>query len=192
MRIPAINWFDVALVMIMVCSAAEGMRSGLARVVVGLAATLAGLFAGVWFYRLVGAKLAPWVHSETLADTLGFLLIFSVALVLGGMLAALLARIFEWFGLSWFNHFLGGVAGFVRGVLVVGVLVEMTVAFSPSPTPRVLENSRVLPYASELAGWLADLAPSQLRDAFTELLENLKRHWTKPRNQDDKDHGQVV
>lgn len=183
---PTFNWFDIILVLVILWSAAMGMRAGLARVVVGFVATLVGLFAGFWFYRMVAVNLAPWVTGVALANILGFFIIFAAALILGALISALFARIFKWFGLSWFDHFLGGIAGFLRGAFVVAAIVDMVVAYSPSPVPLVLEHSQVLPYVSEVSTWLVSLAPRELREAFTEQMNNLKQFWATPPEQPTK------
>jgi membrane protein required for colicin V production len=152
----------------------------LARVVVGLIAAFAGLLAGFWCYRLVAAKLLPWVKTEMIANVAGFLLIFLGALMVGALIGSLLSRLFKWIGLSWFNHLLGGVAGMLRGALVISALLGFFVAFSPSPTPAVLERSQVVPYVSRLSGWLVDLAPRELKDAFAQQIQNLRQIWSKP------------
>lgn len=180
------TWFDVVLVLILLWSAVAGLRAGLARVVVGVIATIAGFLAGFWCYGIVAAKLMPWVKTPALANILGFLAIFIGVLILGSLISALLSRLFKWIGLSWFNHFLGGVAGFFRGALVIAVLADIAVAFSPSPTPSFLEQSRVLPYVGEISGWLADLAPRELKDAFTEQMRNLKQFWATPPNRNSR------
>ena len=177
---PTLNWLDICLGLMILWSAFSGLRAGLARVVVGIIATLAGLLAGFWCYGLVGAKLTGWVGSETAANISGFLLIFFGTLILGSLLGSLLSRLFQWVGLSWFNHFLGGVAGLLRGALVISALLDFAVAFSPSPVPTMLEHSRVLPYASEVSSWLVALAPHELKDAFTQQLQNLQKMWAKP------------
>jgi len=180
-----LNWLDISLVLVILWSALSGLRAGLARVVVGLVATAVGLMAGFWCYRLVAAKLLPWVKTETLANILGFLLILSCALVLGTIMASMLSSVFKWIGLSWFNHLLGGVAGAVRGALIISALLGFFVAFSPSPTPAVLEHSQVLPYVGELSAWLVDLAPRELKDAFTQQIQNLRQIWSKPPKKGD-------
>ncbi len=182
------NWFDISLVLIILWSAITGLRSGLARVVIGFVATVVGLMAGFWCYRMLAAELMPWVKTTTVANILAFLLIFIGAMILGAVISSVLSRFFRWIGLSWFNHLLGGVAGFFRGALMIAALVDILVAFSPSPTPAFLERSRVLPYASEVASWLVDMAPRPLKDAFDEQMENLKRLWAQPRDQ----HSQVA
>jgi len=178
----AFNWFDIVLIVIMLWSVLSGLRAGLARVVVGFIAAIFGLLAGFWFYRLMAARLIPWVKTVTAADILGFLIIFVGVLILGSLISALLSRLFNWIGLSWFNHFLGGIAGLLRGAVVVAALVDVLVAFSPSPTPSFLGNSRVLPYTIQISSWVVSLAPRELKDAFTEQMEILKQFWAPPRD----------
>ena len=177
---PAYNWFDVALVLIILWSALTGLRSGLARVVIGFLAAIVGLLAGFWFYRMVAERLMPWVKTAAVADIFGFLIVFVGVLILGSLIASLFSRLFRWAGLSWFNHVLGGVAGFFRGALIIAALADVFVAFAPSPMPDFLARSRVLPYVGEVAGWLADFAPRPLKDAFDQQMQNLKRQWAPP------------
>jgi membrane protein required for colicin V production len=180
---PSFNWLDIAILLSVAMSAFTGLRAGLARVVVGLAASLTGLLAGFWCYRLVGAKLSGFIATPALANLLGFLIIFAGTILLGALLAALLSRLFQWVGLSWFNHFLGGVAGALRGIVIVASLLAFVVAFSPSPMPDALAKSQLLPYAAEVSSGLAALAPRELKDAFTQQLENLRAMWEQHQKQ---------
>ncbi len=131
----SVSWVDVALILIILWSVATGLRAGLARVVVGFVATIAAFLVGFWFYRLIAVKLSPWLRDSTVANFVGFFLLFVGVLLLGSLVATALSRLFEWVGLSWFNRLLGGAAGFFRGVLLIAVMVDVLVAFAPSPTP---------------------------------------------------------
>ena len=173
----SLNWLDIALALIIAVSAIAGLRAGFTRVVIGLMATVVGLLAGFWCYRMVGEQLHPWITNGQVANGVGFFLIFFGVALLGSLIAALLSRMLRWVGLSWFNYLLGGVAGFVRGALVVAVLANVLVAFAPSPVPAYLRNSRVLPYADGVASVLAVFAPRQLKDSFSHQMENLKQIW---------------
>ncbi len=176
-----LNWLDIFLAIVIVLSAAAGLRSGFARVIIGLLATVIGFLAGFWCYGIVAAEIIRRTNMSTrAADILGFLLIFVGVTILGSVLAAIITRLFRSIGLSWFDHLMGGVAGFLRGVLVIAVLADILVAFSPSPLPSFLENSRVLPYAAEMAGTLADLAPRELKDSFDAQLQSLRHLWSTP------------
>ena len=174
------NWFDALIFVVILLSVAAGLRSGFARVVVGLVATITGLLLGFWCYRLVAVKLTAYVGSAALADILGFLFILCGVLILGSLIAALLANLFRWIGLSWVDHLLGGVAGFVRGILVVAGTAAILVAFVPSPVPGFLTHSAMLPYASQVAAALAEAAPKDLKDSFLQQWYNLKHLWAKP------------
>lgn len=182
------NWLDIALVVLIVASAIAGLRTGFARVVIGLIATVAGIVAGFWCYRIVAAQLLAWTRlDERTANIFGFLVVFVGVLILGALVATLLARLFRWMGLSWFDHLLGGVAGFIRGALVIAVLADVFVAFAPSPVPAFIQSSRVLPYASELGIALAQLAPRELKDSFNRQLDNLKQLWAVPTSRHTRD-----
>ena len=170
-----LNWFDVVLLLIFLASAISGLRSGLARLIVGLISTIVGVIVGFWFYGVVATPLMPIVRTAVVANILGFCVIFFGILILGAIIAGFLSRLFRWIGLSWFNHLLGGVAGAIRGALVVAALVDILVAFSPSPTPQFISNSSVLPYTTQISAWLVQLAPRELRDTFIQQMENLRR-----------------
>lgn len=171
-----LNWFDISLLLLVLVSVISGFRSGFARVAIGLGSTILGLLLALWSYRIPAAWFRPYVSSDTIADTIGFLLIFIAVCVLGGLVAAALAHLFKWIGLSWFDHLLGGAVGFVRGALVVAALVAAVVAFSPSPTPAFLNESRVLPYAQHVAYMVIAAAPHDVKDAFERQLEHLKHY----------------
>jgi membrane protein required for colicin V production len=173
-----INWFDIFLALVVLASFVSGLRSGFARVVVGLIATFFGLLAGFWFYRMLAPKLLPYLKTPAATNMLAFLLIFVGVLILGSLVATILSKIFSWIGLSWFDHLMGGAVGILRGALTAAALVAVIIAFSPTPPPTFLNNSRVAPYATEVASWLADLAPRELKDAFTQQIESLKQFWT--------------
>ncbi|SRR5579884_1453731 len=175
-----ITWVDIALILIILWSIATGLRAGLARVLVGFVAVIAAFLAGFWCYRLIAIKLSPWIANARVADFAGFFIVFIAIMLLGSLVAAILSKLFEWVGLSWLNRLLGGAAGFFRGVLLIAVVVDMLVAFAPSPTPKVLEHSIVVPYVSDVAGWLVDLAPRALKDAFDQQMENLRQFWAHP------------
>ncbi|HZS54324.1 MAG TPA: CvpA family protein [Bryobacteraceae bacterium] len=177
-----VTWVDIALILVVLWSVAAGLRSGLARVVVGFVAVIAAFLGGFWFYRLVAIKLTPWISDTTVANFVGFFVIFLGVLILGSLIAAVLSKLFAWVGLSWFNRLLGGAAGFFRGVLLIAALVDVLVAFAPSPTPEMLERSVVVPYISSIAGWLVDLAPRTLKDSFDQQMQNLRQHWGNPPN----------
>ena len=175
-----LTWIDVVLILFVLWSIATGLRAGLARVVVGFVALIVALMAGFWSYRLVADQLRPWISNSTLANFFGFIIVFVGVLIVGALVAAVLSKIFDWVGLSWLNRLLGGVAGFARGVILVAALLDVVIAFMPSPTPEAFQHSVVVPYISNVSAWLIGLAPHALREAFDQELDNLRRLWSSP------------
>ena len=65
------NWFDGILLLIIFASFLSGLRTGLARVVLHLMATVVGLIAGFWCYGLVAEKLSPYISSPAGSERIG-------------------------------------------------------------------------------------------------------------------------
>jgi len=186
-----LNWFDLILLVVLGASVISGLKAGFARVTIGLISAIVGLLFAFWFYKLPAGAIRPYLSNDTLANILGFIVIFALVAGVGGLAAMLLASIFKWIGLSWFDHLLGAAVGFVRGGLIVAALVTAVVAFSPSPTPAFLNESQVLPYAESVASVIAAIAPKDLKDAFEQQLDNIKHFWpgakpTPPKPKDAK------
>lgn len=171
------NWFDVSLLVLVLVSVVSGFSAGFARVTIGFVSAIVGLWLAFWSYRIPAAWLKSFIPNETADNIIGFLVIFAVVAAIGGLVAIVLSKLFNWIGLSWFDHLLGGVVGFLRGCLVVAALVAAIIAFAPSPTPAFLNESAVLPYATSVASAIAQMAPRELKDAFEQQLENIKHAW---------------
>src|SRR5262249_58095268 len=77
------NWLDAVLIGILAVSIVASFAKGLAREVIGLVAAVAALLCGVWFYRMAGDVVRPWVGSREAANLFGFLLIVAAGLRLG-------------------------------------------------------------------------------------------------------------
>jgi len=171
------NWFDVVLLVIIFASFVSGLKTGLARVVLHLMATIVGLIAGFWCYGLVAEKISTYISSPLPAKIVGFSVIFVGVMLLGSLLGWLAARLFSLIGLGWLDHLLGGLAGLVRGAVIVAAVVAVLLAFTPLPASAFLAESRVLPYATQVSSVMAEIAPRAIREGFTEQIEKLKQRW---------------
>lgn len=177
---PHLNWLDLTLVLLLIWSVFTGMRSGLARMAIGFIAAVVGLVAGFWCYGQLANELAPWINNPIAANVVAFLAIFLGVVLVGTLLGALISRLLYSIGISWMDRLLGGIAGFLRGALVIAALTDVVMAYTPSPLPTCMQQSKVLPYAAELASALVTVAPKPLRDAFNQQMQNLRRFWAQP------------
>jgi membrane protein required for colicin V production len=173
-----LNWIDLLLVLVIGASVLTGFASGLARVAVGFAALLVGMFCGFWFYGIVAAYVIDYVSSRAIANLIGFFVILVVVLILGAIVGLVLAKFFKWVGLSWLDRLLGGAFGIVRGFVIAAAMVTVLLACSPSPPPRSVVDSKMLPYVINVSDVLAALTPREIKDSFYATKEKVSAVWS--------------
>jgi membrane protein required for colicin V production len=171
-----VNWLDILLLIVLGVSFMAGMMKGLARAVIGLAAVIVGLLSGFWFYRQAGSYV-PFVESPQVANVIGFFVIFIAILLLGGLVAKLLEKVFKAVHLSWLNRLLGGAFGLLRGLAASAVLIVAIMAFSAKSPPTPVANSRVAPYVIHGARAVAAAAPYEVREGFRKSYGKLREAW---------------
>jgi membrane protein required for colicin V production len=115
------------------------------------------------------------------ANLIGFFAIFVGILVLGAIVGRILAKFFKWVGLSWLDRLLGGAFGLVRGAFMSVALVTVLMAFAPSPPPRSVMESKLMPYMASVSDVLAALTPREIKDGFRDTREKVQKVWAARR-----------
>jgi membrane protein required for colicin V production len=174
-----LNWIDVLLLVVIGASVLTGFAAGFARVGVGFAAMIVGLFCGFWFYGIVAAYVLDYVSSHAIANLVGFFVIFAGVLLVGAIVGLILARFFKWVGLSWLDRLLGGAFGLVRGFVIAAGMVTVLLAFSPSPPPPSVVDSQFMPYVISVSGIFAALTPREIKEAFYATKDKVKAIWSR-------------
>jgi membrane protein required for colicin V production len=174
-----LNWIDLLLLIVIGLSVLTGLAAGFARVGVGFIAMIVGLFCGFWFYGIVAAYVLDYVSSRAIASLIGFFVIFFGVLILGAILGRILAKFFKWVGLSWLDRLLGGAFGLVRGFVIAAGIVTVLLAFSPSPPPRSVVDSKLMPYVINVSELFAALTPHEIKDAFYATKDKVKAAWSQ-------------
>ncbi len=176
------NWVDILLLLVVGLSVLSGLAAGFARVGVGFAATVLGLFLGFWCYGIAAAYVLDYVSSRAIANLVGFFVIFIGIVAIGALVGRLLAKFFKWVGLSWFDRLLGGAFGFVRGMLIAVALVTVLLAFAPSPPPRSITESKLMPYVIDASNIVAALTPREVKQAFQDTKDKVQKVWADHSN----------
>jgi len=172
-----VSLLDLLLGLIIVSSVMAGFVAGFARVGIGSCATVAGIVFGFWYYETPAAWIHKYLSSQTVSNVLGFLVVLWAVLLLGSLVAKIVASLFKMTGLSWLNRLLGAAFGFVRGALIGVAFVAVLLAFAPKPLPNWMVNSLLLPYAIDASDLCASIAPAALKDAFREGVEEIHKDW---------------
>ena len=168
---------DLIIVAVIGVSIGTGFKAGFARVGIGFLAGVLGVVCGFWFYGTPAAWVHKYIHSVTVSNLIGFILVFWSFLLAGALVGKIFSKLFKWTGLSWLDRLMGAVFGLVRGALITVALVAVLMAFTPKPLPNWMVESQVLPYAMDASGVLAALAPNAIKDAFRDSMHEIRKIW---------------
>jgi membrane protein required for colicin V production len=176
-----VNWLDVVLVLLIAFSIWRSFAKGLTREVIGLLSVVVGIFAGTWFYSVVGAYIEPHVSSRSTANFCGFAIVFAGVMLLGSLIGFTLSKMLRVTGLSFFDRLLGAVFGILRGVLMAAALVMALLAFAPGfradTPPDSVAHSRLAPLVIGAARIFVAAAPREMKDGFRRSYGQVKSYW---------------
>src|SRR6516225_5707421 len=122
---------DWAVVIIMVGAVVAGMSQGFFRSVCSLGGLVLGLAVAAWNYTRLAQILLPVFRVPPIANTVAFLLIAFIVMVLAGLIGKMLAKALKMIGLGWLDSIAGAIFGFFQGVVLVCVFILVIVAFFP-------------------------------------------------------------
>jgi membrane protein required for colicin V production len=178
------NWLDWTLAGIVVVSTVAAMRKGLIRELISLASVVVGLVIAAVGY----SRAAPWFEdltkSHEVALGLGFLVLFIGTLLVGALLSLLAQKLIQAAGAEWFDRFLGGIFGLVRGVLVDAIVLLAFVAFAIKPD--AVRQSSLAPYITTCTRVIALMMPSELKAQFRAGFEKFKKPVTQIKKEPEK------
>ncbi len=158
------NWLDWILAAVVVVSIGAAILKGFIRELISLASVVVGLIVAAVGYT----RAAPWFEdltkSHEIALGAGFLVLFLGTLLVGSLVSLLARKLIKVAGLQWFDRFLGGLFGLVRGVLVDCVVLLALVAFAIKP--EAVQHSALAPYITAGARVIALAMPASVREPF--------------------------
>jgi membrane protein required for colicin V production len=169
-----LDWLILLAVLLNVLGAIE---QGFFYELFSFAGVILGYLLAAWEYPRVAVFYSHYVNSTWAADIAGFLTIFFVAVVLGGVAGKIARWAVEGIGLRWIDRLLGGLFGFLKGLVVCTVIVMALAAFNP--TSPWIQDSRIAPFMLVTGRALIWAAPAELRQRFRDgwnLLRTVPEH----------------
>ena len=166
------NGLDVVIVVIVLVSILLAVAQGFFFEIFSLAGTVIGYVGAAWSYKSFAPWFVPYVKNEWVADGAAFLVIFLCIVILAGVIGRIARWAAKEVGLRWFDRFLGGVFGAIRGALIVMAILMALASFAPGA--QTLKNSTLAPYFLVLGRGAVWVSPSEFRQKFREGLEALR------------------
>ena len=158
------NGLDYILAAIVVASVVTAIMKGIVQELISLAAVVIGLVVAAFGYSRAALWFDDLTKSHEIALGLGFLVLFIGTLLAGALGGVLARKLVKNAGIQWFDRFLGGVFGLVRGVLVNAILLMAMLAFAIKPD--AVQQSALAPYVTTGTRVIVLVMPESLRAQF--------------------------
>jgi membrane protein required for colicin V production len=167
-----LSWIDVFLLLILSVTVFFGIVKGFVKQIFGLLSVIIGLILALNCYSQVAWLLRRLINHEVLAQFLGFLTVFFAVLSLGWIVSHLLYKLVKG-PLKLLDKVLGGALGFLKGILICGVLVFALLVFPIDK--RALKESLVSPVCLKLTRTIVSLIPKELKEKFKEAYKEITK-----------------
>ena len=150
------NWTDYAIISVLALSCAAGLYRGLLREVVSLVTWVAAVLLSWHLAHLLEPHLGGALSSEAVRPWAARAIIFVGVLILGAVVGAFVTHFVRLALLSSIDRLLGFLFGFLRGVIVLGLLTLLCHAVRLHQEPWY-RNSTLVPYAEHAGNILRTL-----------------------------------
>jgi membrane protein required for colicin V production len=165
------NWLDFVLLAIILLTAVIGVFKGFVKQVIGLVAVVAGLILASLYYRETAGIFETFIKNSLLSDFFGFLLIFVLVLIAGAVLGHLITKAMKG-PLAFANRLFGAIFGFIKAVLICGIIVFALVSFEIAKP--ALETSILAPACLGVTRAVVNLIPQDLRAKFNSSYKKIR------------------
>jgi membrane protein required for colicin V production len=167
------NWLDWVLATIVLLSVLTAIWKGFVAELISLASAIAALIVAALYYERLAPLLQGFTRGPGVARGVSFVLLFAAVLVAGALISLAAKKLIKKVQLQWFDRFLGGIFGLVRGVLVDCIVLLVMMAFAIQQ--GAVEKSALAPYFSAGSRVLALAMPSRMRNGFRASFEKFKK-----------------
>ncbi len=172
------NPLDVVIVVIIAFTLIRGIFRGLVKEVASIIGVFAGYYAAYTYYKPTGKYLSQWIGNPSYLDILSFILLFCGSFIAISLLGILLKNLLRIAFLGWVNKLGGAAFGFLKGMLIITVLLVALTTFMPKGSPLV-SKSQLYPHVTMLSEVMIKFVPPEMRKMFDDKIKELKKTWNK-------------
>ncbi len=155
------NYFDIAIVVIILITALIGFMRGIVWMGIFLATWAAAILLAIQYKDAVAQALPIKLSSEIAQTGLAALLIFLGVLIVGAIINFLFSKAVDAVGLGAFDRILGTGLGVALGALAI-TLLTMLLGLTELPNQKAWSQSLLIPKFQEASAWLQTLIPDNL------------------------------
>jgi membrane protein required for colicin V production len=175
-RLRTMNLLDWILIILIGISTVYGLFKGLVMEVISLLALIIGLVGASRLYDGASLLFKNLGIGEQVAKILSFAILFIIIFIALVLIGKLLHKFIHAIFLGWLNR-LGGIGfGFLRGIIVSGIII-LILAITLSEKAPILTESKLTPHVMDISKVLLSLVPEDLQRRFMEQEKKLREFW---------------
>ena len=159
------NWLDIAIVLVIGTFTISAFSSGLIREVVTLVSAVVGVvFAGL-FYDDLKSDVLVFIHDDETALFISFLALFGSVYLAGQLIAIMLKQTASLLLLGWADKIGGAAFGFLKGLVVVELLLILFVTYPEIGLKGAIDGSVLASVFLDAIPLLLVLLPDEFQQA---------------------------
>jgi membrane protein required for colicin V production len=159
------NWLDLVIVAIVAWLTFAAFWAGIIREIVTIVGVALGIVLAGFFYEDLASDVELLIDVDNAAPIIAFMLIFGACALAGQLTAMLLKQTASILMLGTFDHLFGAVFGFIKGILVVEVLLIIFVTFPALGLKDAIDGSLFGPLFLDGIPFLLRVLPSEFDNA---------------------------
>jgi membrane protein required for colicin V production len=155
-----VNALDVFILVAIIALTGLGFYHGLIKSLSSLIAIIGGLSLAKRYSGQVTHFLSV-LQVADIRGVLGFILVFIFFFIVIKIVLHLLQRVIHASVISSVDKVFGGIAGFIKGTLVVLMVIAILQVVMPRNS-AILVNSKLLPYSAKAVGMIKSFVPEHM------------------------------
>jgi membrane protein required for colicin V production len=153
----AFNWIDVTITGVIVVSILISLIRGFIREALSLIIWGLALYVSLKFAHPFSTLFSGHINNDSIRVGVSFVCLFVLTLMGGALLSYVLSLLVEKTGLSGSDRLMGMIFGFLRGVLVVAVLLLIAKKLTSLPHDPLWRQSHLVPKFAPIEHWLEEI-----------------------------------
>jgi membrane protein required for colicin V production len=150
------NWIDYLLMALIVISCVAGVLRGLLREVIALLTWIAAVWIAWHYAYVLEPRLGGALANESVRAWAARTIIFAAVVLIGTCIGAIVGRVVRLSIFSATDRFFGGIFGFLRGLVMIGLFVMLCHALSLNDETW-WRGSTLIPYGERAANVLRSM-----------------------------------
>lgn len=156
-----LSGLDIVIISVIGLSILTGLFRGFIKELMAICIWGAAFFLAAFYTTKVALLLQPFISDATVRKILAFVIILLGTLILGGLCNALLSFMLNKTGLNGTDRILGMGFGFIRGVLIVALLI-LVAQMTSLPYQAYAQSSNLYHKFDPIVTWMKQWVPSFL------------------------------